>query len=130
MTNRWLGAGMLIAWVGGSALTAGCAAVALMSAGSVAGYAVSRDHVELTVEQPYDKVWSAALEETKRTGLLKDVNQETGHIEAMYQGTHIVVTLERVTETAVKVVVKARKHLLPQIDFAQRLATRLARRLG
>ena len=128
--RRAIGAGVTLLWLGGSVLTAGCAAVALVGVGSVAGYAVSRDHVELTVEQPYDKVWSAALEETKRTGLLKDVDQEKGRIEAMYQGTHLLVTLERVTETAVKVVVKARKHLLPQIDLAQRLAGRLARRLG
>lgn len=131
MTRRHVaGAGVTLVWLTVGGLTAGCAAVALVGVGSVAGYAVSRDHVELTVEQPYDKVWDVALDETKRTGLLKDVNQETGHIEATYQGTHIVVTLERVTETAVKVVVKARKHMLPQIDLAQRLASRMARRLG
>ncbi len=133
MTRRPLaGVGITMVWLGLSGLVTGCDPVSLtlVGVGSVAGYAVSRDHVELTVEQPYDKVWDAALDETKRTGLLKDVNQETGHIEAMYQGTHITVTLERVTETAVKVIVKARKHMLPQIDLAQRLANRLARRLG
>ena len=122
--------GILFLWLGLGGLTAGCAAVALVSVGSVVGYAVSRDHVEMTVEQPYDKVWSAALEETKRAGLLKDINQDTGRIEATTQGTHLVVTLERLTETTVKVIIKARKHMLPQIEIAQRLATRLAKRLG
>ena len=125
--------GILVGWLMIAGLSAGCPAapfLLLAGAGGVAGYAVSKDMVELTVEQPYDKVWDVALDETKRTGLLKDVNQETGRIEATYQGTHIVVTLERVTETAVKVVVKARKHMLPQIDLAQRLASRVARRLG
>ena len=120
---------LLIGLLLGVGLT-GCAAVVLVGAGAVAGYAVSRDHVELTVERPYDQVWAAALDETKHSGLLKDVNRDTGRIEATNQGTHIEVTLERITETAVKVVVKARKHLLPQIDTAQRLAGRLARRLS
>ena len=108
----------------------GCAAVALVGVGAVAGYAVSRDRVEMVVERPYEQVWAAAMDETKHSGLLKDVDQDKGRIEAMHQGTHIEVTLEQVTETAVKVVIKARKHLLPQIDTAQRLAARLARRLG
>ena len=124
--------GILFLWLGLGGLTAGCEPVSLtlLGVGSVAGYAVSRDRVELTVEQPYDKVWSAALEETKRAGLLKDVNPDVGRIEATYQGAHLTVTLERVTETAVKVVIKARKHMLPKIEIAQRLATRLAKRLG
>ena len=58
------------------------------------------------------------------------INQDTGRIEATTQGTHLVVTLERLTETTVKVIIKARKHMLPQIEIAQRLATRLAKRLG
>ena len=121
--------GLLIGLLLGVGLT-GCAAVVLVGAGAVAGYAVSRDHVEVTVERPYDQVWAAALDEAKHSGLLKDVNRDTGRIEATNQGTHIEVTLERITETAVKVVVKARKHMLPQIDTAQRLAGRLARRLS
>lgn len=131
MTRRRL-AGMVCLWLGIGGLSAGCEPVSLtlLGVGSVVGYAVSRDYVELTVEQPYDKVWSAALEETKRTGLLKDINQDTGRIEATAQGTHLVVTLERLTETTVKVIIKARKHMLPQIETAQRLATRLAKRLG
>ncbi|MBI4227655.1 MAG: hypothetical protein HY600_05255 [Candidatus Omnitrophica bacterium] len=125
--------GLLIGWLTVALLAAGCPAapfLLLAGAGGVAGYAVSKDKVELMVEQPYAKVWGVALEETKRAGLLKDLHEDTGRIEATYQGTHIVVTLERVTETSVKVVVKARKHLLPKIDVAQRLATRMARRLG
>lgn len=121
--------GRLVGWLTVATLSAGCPVV-LLGGGAVAGYAISRDHVELTVEQPYAKVWGVALDETKRAGVLKDLNEETGRIEATYQGTHIVVTLERMTEMSVKIVVKARKHLLPQIDVAQRLATRMARRLG
>lgn len=122
--------GLLAGWLMAGAWLSGCAAVALVGVGSVVGYAVSKDAVELTVEQPYAKVWSVALDETKHAGVLKDLNEDLGRIEATYQGTHIVVTLERVTETAVKIVVKARKHMLPKIDVAQRLANRMARRLG
>jgi len=124
--SQWLGP----FWVAASIGMAGCAAAALMSVGAVAGYAISRDRVELTVERPYAAVWTACLEETKRFGRLQEIDERLGQIQALSQGTHVVITLERVTEASVKIVVKARRHLLPQIDVAQRLATRIARRVG
>ena len=107
----------------------GCAA-ALVGAGAVIGYAVSRDRVDLTVERPYPAVWSTCLEEAKRFGLLKEADQAAGRIEVLNQGTHVTLTLERLSETTVKIIFKARKNLLPKIDVAQRLATQLARKLS
>jgi len=108
---------------------AGCPVV-LVGAGAVGGYAVSRDRVDLTLERPYDQVWSACLEETKRMGLLRNVDEKVGRIEAVNQGAHLVVTLQRLTETTVKVTVRARKALLPKVELAQQLAARIAKRVG
>ncbi|MBI4314062.1 MAG: hypothetical protein HY594_04520 [Candidatus Omnitrophica bacterium] len=108
----------------------GCAAAAVLGAGAVAGYAVSRDHVEMMVERPYPQVWAAVLDETKRFALLKETYPAQGLIEANAQGTHLVITVAKETELTVKVVIKARRNLLPKIDVAQRLATRIAKRIG
>lgn len=112
------------------AASCGCAVAVLAGAGAVAGYAVSRDHVEMLVERPYPQVWSAVLDETKRFALLKETDPEQGKIEADSKGTHIVISVSKETELAVKVTIKARKHLLPKIDVAQQLATRIAKRVG
>ncbi len=122
-----------VSWVVSGALAlvgaSGCA-VALVGAGAVAGYAISRDHVEVLVEHPYNQVWAACVEETKRVVVLKETDQDTGRIEGTTQGTHVVVTLQPISDTTIKIIVKARKHMLPNTDVAQRLAIRIARRLG
>lgn len=122
---RWLGVLGLAVMLGSS----GCAAV-LVGAGAAAGYAVSRDHVELVTERPYAEAWAVCLEETKRMGLLEEVDEKAGRLTAHARGTSLVVTVERLTETTAKILIKARKHLLPQVETAQQLAARIARRLG
>ncbi len=109
--------------------TSGCA-VALVGAGAVAGYAVSRDHTELTVERPYSQAWAACVEETRRVVVLKEQNQDTGRLEGTTQGTHVAVTLVPISDTTIKIMIKARKHLLPDTEVAQRLALRIPRSLG
>lgn len=106
----------------------GCA-VALVGAGAVGGYAISRDRAELTVEKPFAEVWRACLAEAKEAGRLHEVEEEAGRIETRRQALRITFRVERVTETSVKILITARKHWLPKVDEAQRLATRLARRL-
>lgn len=123
--SPWLAIGGLTALLGLS----GCA-VALIGVGAVAGYAVSRDHAELTVERPYDQVWEVCVDEMKRVGLLQQADRKSGRLDAINQGTHVSVSLQRMTELSVKIIVKARKNLLPKVEVAQTLATRLARRLN
>ena len=113
--------------IGGAA--AGCAPVLLVT-GVVAGYAVSRDCVTVDLDRPLEKVWMASLEETNRLGRVKRENKAQGRIDAQLQGADVVVTLEQLTPSTVRVVVRARKHLLPQIETAQRLGVSIARRVG
>lgn len=108
----------------------GCAPVLLATAGVVAGYAVSRDSVTIDLDRPWDKVWAASLEETKRQGLLKREDRGRGLIDARIRETDVSVTLEQLTPSTVRLVIRARRHLLPQVEVAQRLGVAIARRAG
>lgn len=106
----------------------GCAPIFLVSAGAVAGYAVSRDSVTVDIDKPRETVWKACLEETQRLGAIKKHDQPNGRIDAQIQKTDVVVTLEQLTASTVRVAIRARKNLLPQLELAQRLGFNIARR--
>jgi len=108
----------------------GCAPVLLATAGVVVGYAVSRDSVTIDLDRTWDKVWAASLEETKHQGLLKREDRGRGRLDARIRETDVSVTLEQLTPSTVRLVIRARKHLLPQVEVAQRLGVAIARRAG
>ncbi len=108
--------------------TAGCAPILLVGAGAAAGYAVSRNSVTVDLDKPRETVWRACLEETKRFGTIKQQDQANGRIDAQIQKTDVVITLEQLTAATVRVVIRARKNLLPQLELAQRLGVNIARR--
>ena len=108
----------------------GCAPILLATAGAVVGYAVSRDSVTLDLDRPLDRVWSACLEETKHQGTVKKQDQARGRIDAHIRRTDVVVTVDALTPSTVRVVIRARKNLLPQVEIAQRLGVGIARRVG
>ncbi|MBI1952505.1 MAG: hypothetical protein HYS41_00055 [Candidatus Omnitrophica bacterium] len=112
-----------------SLLASGCAPF-LLAAGAVGGYAVSKDSVTVDLDRPLEQVWKAAVEETKRLGKLKKEDRNEGRIEVLISRADVVVTVESLTPATVRVVVRARKHLLPQIQVAQRVATAIIRRVG
>ena len=109
-------------------LLAGCAPLLLATAGAVGGYAVSRDSVTVDLDRPREQVWAAALEETKKQGRIKREDKVNGRIDAQIKEVDVVVTLEQLTPSTVRVVIRARKHLLPQVEVAQRLGIGIARR--
>ena len=106
----------------------GCAPLFLAGIGAVAGYAVSRDSVTVDLDRPYNRAWAAALEETKRQGRLKKEDPSRGRIDARVRESDVVITLEQLTDSTVRVVVRARQKLLPKIDIAQKLGVAIARR--
>jgi len=121
---------LLLSAAGISFLSAGCAPVLLASMGAVAGYAVSRDSVTLDLDRPSNRVWAACLEEVKLQGRLKKEDRANGRLEAQIREVDVVVTLEQLTPSTVRVLIRARKNLLPKVDVAQRLSLGIARRVG
>ena len=108
-------------------LCGGCAPV-LLATGAVAGYAVSRDSVLMELDLPRDRVWSAAREEVAERGQIKRENPERGRLDARVEEADVVVALKQLTPSTVRVVVRARKNLLPKVDVAQKVALGIQRR--
>lgn len=108
---------------------AGCAP-ALIATGAVAGYAMSRDAVVLDMNRPWDRIWNAADEEVRALGgRMKREHPGRGRIDARVEEADVVITLKRLNDETVRVVVRARKNMLPKIDVAQKLAFGIQRRV-
>ncbi len=106
----------------------GCAPMLIVT-GAAAGYAISRDSMVLTLEKPWMEVWQAALEEAKSQGLIKKEDLNHGRIAALVQDADVAITLKQLTPSAVRVTVRARKHLLPKVDIAQQIGLGISKRL-
>ena len=108
---------------------AGCAPMLLATAGAVAGYAVSKDSVTLDMDRSWNQVWAACLEEVRYLGgRIKKEDGKDGRLDAQIKKTDVVVTLEQLTHSTVRVVIRARRNLLPQVEIAQRLGVGIAQR--
>lgn len=109
-------------------LCGGCAPV-LLATGAVAGYAISRDSVLLDMDHPWDRVWSATQQEVTERGQVKRENPKRGRLDARVDEADVVVALKQLTSSTVRVVVRARKNLLPKVDVAQRVALGIQKRV-
>ncbi len=105
----------------------GCA-VLWIGGGAAAGYALTRDSMAFSVEdRSFSRVWEAALRETQSLGAVKAEDPGKGRLDARVQGADVVVTLEQLTVTTVRVKVRARKNLLPKRDVAEQLGLAILR---
>jgi len=99
-----------------------------MAAGAVAGYAASRDSVAMDLDHSWDHLWRVVLEESRSTGFVKRENSKRGRVDVRIQDSDVVITLKQLTPSTVRVVVRARKHLLPHAEVAQRVAVNILQR--
>ena len=112
----------------GLPLCGGCAPV-LIATGAVAGYAVSRDSVIVDMDHPWDRAWGAARQELSERGRIKRENPKRGRLDARIEEADVVVALKQLTPSTVRVIVRARKNLLPKVDVAQRVALGIQKRV-
>ncbi len=97
-----------------------CIYLVVGSVGAVGGYIVSPDTVEGVVAgHSSAEVWDAAEEVIGIKGIILEKNQAAGLITAKVHGTKVTITVLKMSATAVKLVVKARKAFFPNISMAQ-----------
>ncbi len=109
-------------------LTSGCA-VFLVGSGVLGGLAISEDTVQSNLDRPMSRIWRVALQETKKAGGVTLQDEEHGRLEADVESAHVWISIDQLTPKTVRLKVKARKNLLPKMELAQKLSTRILKHL-
>ncbi|MDP8261900.1 MAG: hypothetical protein P9M13_01180 [Candidatus Ancaeobacter aquaticus] len=107
----------------------GCA-VALIGAGAVAGYSLSKDSIEGYTDVPYDALWHKAIEVIREEGVVTMEDKEHGKIEGLVKEVNITLNMTKVTETSIKLKITGRKYLLPSVVVPQDLFIRIIEGAG
>ncbi|MFT5387305.1 MAG: hypothetical protein ACI9E5_000432 [Candidatus Omnitrophota bacterium] len=97
----------------------GCIYMVVGGIGALGGYVISPDTVEGITENEAETVYEAAHEILSIMGLIVEDRQDSGIISADVLGTKVTINLIPLTDSTLKVKVKARKHRLPRISVAQ-----------
>ena len=100
-------------------LLSGCIYMIVGGIGAVGGYVVSPDTVEGVAVHDQSAAWNAANEVVSVMGVVEEQNEQAGYLVARIQRSKVTVTIIPVTNSTVKVNVKARKYFLPRISLAQ-----------
>lgn len=122
MKKNLLGSIIFILVIGVS----GCAPLIVGAAvGGAGAYAVSKDTLQGDTDKPYDALWSAALSiaKVKGTVILEDYHK--GMINLNIEGGKVWIRFIRLTRTATRVKVSARKFHMPSISSAQDIYTKI-----
>jgi hypothetical protein len=102
----------------------GCAAV-LVGAGVAGGIAISEDTAKLEVDTNFDRAWKITLNTVKSMGVVGSSDRDSGKIEATIQDSKVEAKIIPLTAKTVRIQVKARKNLLPNMDLAMRIINRI-----
>ena len=116
-------------WAGMTLSLSGCA-VLLVGAGAAGGYAVSRDSVKNNFDLPASEVFRISRTIIREAGLVTTEDERHGMLKAVVEGADVTVTIKPISKRTVELKVKARDNLLiPKIDIAQSLYTKILERL-
>jgi hypothetical protein len=102
----------------------GCAAV-LVGAGVAGGIAISEDTAKLEVDTSYDRAWRITYDTVKSMGIITSSDRESGKIEATVQESKVEAKVVPLTSRTVRIEIKARKNMLPNMDLAMRIINRI-----
>lgn len=107
----------------------GCAAI-LIGAGVAGGVAISEDTAKLEADTSYNRAWTITYDTIKKMGGTISIQDKTaGKIEAIVQEAKIDAKVVPITSQAVRIEVKARKNMLPNMDLAMNIINRINSKL-
>src|SRR5262249_4438333 len=102
----------------------GCAAV-LVGAGVAGGMAISKDTAKLETDKSAAQGWAASSKVIKQMGIVTVENQKKGKIETNVRDAKINIMIVEITPKTIRVEVKARKDMLPQMDLANEILNKI-----
>jgi hypothetical protein len=94
------------------------------------GYVVSPDTVEGITTNSETEVWDEAIEIISIMGTIMEQQEDAGLIVAKISGSKVTVKITPITDSALKLSVRARKMNLPRIGLAQDVFVKIMSQLN
>ena len=103
----------------------GCVFVLVGAAGALGAYGVSKDTIQGETDKPYASLWSAALTVGRVRGRIKQEDSTRGYIELEADSSRVWIRFTRLTHTATRLRISARKFHFPSLGLAQELYVKI-----
>lgn len=100
-----------------------------LGAGVAGGVAISKDTVRLERDVSYDQAWSATYDTLEAMGVITMRDKDSGRIEAEVNGAAVDARIQNITPKTIRIDVKARKNLMPNIDTAMQITNKIGQKL-
>lgn len=94
----------------------------LVGAGAAGGYAIGKDYIQGETDKNFNSVYDTAVSVLELMGIIesKYSNPSIGKIHAKVDNSSLEITVERLTRSTIRLKVKSRKNLMPNIELAQK----------
>ncbi len=109
--------------------SSGCIYVLAGGLGAVGGYAISPDTVEGESESSYDAAWDSAVDILGIMGTVNAKDYKAGTIDATVDGSKVNMDISQISSSDVRLRVKARKNMLPNIKVAQDVFVKVKKKI-
>ena len=106
----------------------GCA-VLLIGAGVAGGVAISRDTAKLEIDTSFNRAWKVTYSIIDRMGQINLQDKQAGEIQATVKESSITAQITQITSKSVRIEIKARKNLLPNMDLSVEIINKINNRL-
>lgn len=93
--------------------------------GAVGAYAISRDTVQGDTDKAYDSLWDAAYRTAKIRGVIREEDNLRGYLRADINLSRVEINLIKLTQSATRVKIRARRHHLPDLKLAEDFYTKI-----
>lgn len=113
-----------------SLFLSGCAVV-LVGAGAAGGYAIGPDYVQGETDKDFSGIYNSALDIAGIMGIIqsKYSSPSIGKIRAKVENSSLEISMERLTRHTLRLKVKSRKNLMPNIALAQKVYNNILQRV-
>ena len=104
-------------------------AVFLVGAGVAGGMAIAKDTAKLEIDKNINQAWSASAKIIGQMGVITAENKKAGTLEANIRDAKVTVTITQITPRSVRVEVKSRKNMMPQMDLSTEILNKIHEQL-
>lgn len=104
----------------------GCIGFYIGSAvGALGGYAISKDTIQGETDKGYSSLQESALKVLNMMEATEINDGANGEIKAKIGRSKVVITMEQLTPSTVRVKVKSRRNIFPNLALSQKLYIRI-----